>query len=237
MGVIVPSTNVVVESDYNIIAPPGVSFHTGRAYIKEEPIDGDEAFQKLLDDIDRGIETGIRDVLTSKPDYMIMGMSGETFMGGKEGNKEFEEKTSALAQGPISTGATAVRVGLEAVGAKKIAVVTPYQPIGNDQVVKYFSDYGFTVSKLTGLGCPSATAMSEVTEDQLRRVLIDLNSDDVDAIVQCGTNVSMVRLAAEAERWFGKPVIAINTATVWHALRANGINDQYDGFGTLIRDY
>src|SRR5690349_14045320 len=149
MGVIVPSTNIVVESDYNQIAPPGVSFHTGRAYIKEEPIDGDEAFQKLLDDIDRGIETGIRDVLTSQPHYMIMGMSGETFMGGKEGNAAFEKKTSGLAGGPISTGATAVRKGLEAVGAKNISVVTPYQPIGNVQVQAFFSDYGFSVKKLT----------------------------------------------------------------------------------------
>ena len=37
----------------------------------------------------------------------------------------------------------------------------------------------------------------------------------------------MVRLAAAAEMWLGKPIIAINTATYWHALRANGIKDQH----------
>jgi maleate isomerase len=55
--------------------------------------------------------------------------------------------------------------------------------------------------------------------------------------VQVGTNLSMVRLAAAAELWLGKPVIAINTATYWHALRANGIRDQMAGFGRLLEEH
>jgi maleate isomerase len=47
----------------------------------------------------------------------------------------------------------------------------------------------------------------------------------------------MVRLAGEAEQWLGKPVIAINTATYWHALRANGIDDRMSGFGRLLSDF
>ncbi len=59
----------------------------------------------------------------------------------------------------------------------------------------------------------------------------------MDAIVQVGTNLSMVRLAAAAEMWLGKPVIAINTATYWHALRANGITDRMEGFGRLLAEF
>jgi maleate isomerase len=55
--------------------------------------------------------------------------------------------------------------------------------------------------------------------------------------VQVGTNLSILRLADEAERWLGKPVIAINAATWWHALRTNGINDQIQGCGSLLRDH
>jgi maleate isomerase len=68
----------------------------------------------------------------------------------------------------------------------------------------------------------------------LKRQLLVLDGDDVDAIVQVGTNLSMLRLAAAAERWLGKPVIAINAATYWHALRANGIEDRIGGFGRLL---
>ena len=71
----------------------------------------------------------------------------------------------------------------------------------------------------------------------MRAALIALDGDDVDAIVQVGTNLSMVRLAAAAELWLGKPIIAINTATYWHALRANGIKDQTEGFGRLMAEF
>jgi len=47
----------------------------------------------------------------------------------------------------------------------------------------------------------------------------------------------MAKLAAIAERWLKKPVIAINTATYWHALRANGIKDKVYGFGTLLTEH
>ena len=61
--------------------------------------------------------------------------------------------------------------------------------------------------------------------------------DDVDAILQVGTNLSAVRLCAAAELWLGKPVIAINTAIYWQALRRNGITDKIAGFGRLLEEF
>jgi len=55
--------------------------------------------------------------------------------------------------------------------------------------------------------------------------------------VQVGTNLSMVRLAAAAEIWLGKPVIAINTATYWYALRDYGIRDRIPGWGSLLAEH
>ena len=47
----------------------------------------------------------------------------------------------------------------------------------------------------------------------------------------------MAQLAGEAERWLEKPVIAINTALYWHALRQNGIDDKISGWGRLLVDF
>jgi len=57
---------------------------------------------------------------------------------------------------------------------------------------------------------------------------------DVEAIVQFGANLPMARIADEAERWLDKPVISINVATYWHALRMNGINDRLYSFTSLF---
>lgn len=84
------------------------------------------------------------------------------------------------------------------------------------------------------LRTPTPVDSAHITDDVCRRAIRELDGDDVDAIVQQGTNLSMIRLAAAAELFLGKPVIAINTATYWHALRAAGIDDKVQGFGTLM---
>jgi maleate isomerase len=73
-----------------------------------------------------------------------------------------------------------------------------------------------------------------VSERELRDAIVEVNGPDVDAILQVGTNLAMARLAGIAEFWLDKPVLAINTATYWWALRQNGIEDKIDGFGSLL---
>jgi maleate isomerase len=96
---------------------------------------------------------------------------------------------------------------------------------------------GYETVRDVPMRAPSWTAIAQIPEQRCREVLRELDGPDVDAIIQVGTNLSMVRLAAEAEDWLGKPVIAINAATYWHALRANGIDDRIHGFGRLLSDH
>jgi maleate isomerase len=76
-----------------------------------------------------------------------------------------------------------------------------------------------------------------VQEDERRQVLVAVNSREVEALVQVGTHLSMVCLADEAERWLGKPVIAINAAIWCMALRDYGSTDKVYGCGRLLREF
>ncbi len=237
VGTLIPSTNTMVEADFWSMVLPGVTFHAGRIYIPEPALDSDDAFKNLLASVDAALETALRDVMTCKPDYLAMGMSAPTFWGGAEGSARFTERMRAQTGLGISTGSDSCRAALEACRARNIAVLTPYQPVMREQIVRYFEDTGFKVVRYTDLLCPSATAIAAVTAAELRSELHRLDGPDIDAIVQCGTNLSMVRLAAQAEGWLGKPVIAINTAIVWHAYRANGFNEKLYGFGSLLSEH
>lgn len=238
MGVIVPSTNTVVEHDFWKVRPPGVTFHAGRMHISNPNLGSDEDFEALLGEIRVSIRDAVRDVMTLNPDYLLMGMSAETFWGGVDGNREFRERVSAQADGlGVTTGASACREALERFGVRKIAAFSPYQPVADRQVRQYFTEAGFDVTAVTGLRCASATSIAAVTERALVRTLEEINSADVEAIVQVGTNLSFLRLADAAERWLGKPVISINAATLWHGLRAVGISDRFDGFGRILREF
>jgi len=89
------------------------------------------------------------------------------------------------------------------------------------------------VVNLIGLKSPSPMLIAHESRQVLKRAAIEV-SQGVDAIIQAGTNLAFAEVAAAAEFWLEKPVIAINTATYWHALRTMGIADQTDGFGHLL---
>ncbi|MEL7209575.1 MAG: arylmalonate decarboxylase, partial [Actinomycetota bacterium] len=77
-GVIVPSTNTVVEHDLAMIRPEGVTFHTGRMYIEDPALGDDAEFEALLTQIRASIKVAVRDVMTCEPTHLLMGMSAET---------------------------------------------------------------------------------------------------------------------------------------------------------------
>lgn len=236
-GVIAPSTNTIVEPDFYNMVVPGVTAHFARIWIRDQNLSNNAAFENLLEQIRVEMDFAVQRVMTAEVEYMVMGMSAETFWGGVKGNREFIARIKELSGLEVATGAEACERALHLFKAKRIGVVTPYQPVGDDNVIKFFSEIGFEVVRIKGLKCPTAVAIAHVSEDELRNALLEVNGDDVDALVQVGTNLSMLRLADEAERWLGKPVIAINAATWWMALRDNGIEDKVYGVGRLLREF
>jgi maleate isomerase len=167
-----------------------------------------------------------------------MGMSSETFWGGKAGAAKFEALMKELSGGlDITTGAQAVNAALGKLGAKRIGIVTPYQSVGDEQVKAYMTECGYEVAAIHGLKCPTAKAIADVAPEVLKDAFRKVDGPDVEALVQAGTNLFCAKVAAELEEELGKPVIAINTATVWHTYRTHGIADQMQGFGCLLARY
>jgi maleate isomerase len=215
-----------------------VTNHYSRIFTPNANAVNDESFMEGARTIGRNTMEAVRTVMTCAPHYLVMGMSAVTFFGGLDGAARFRQEIEDETGLGVSIGSQAVTAALHAYGnIRRIAFFSPYFPAANAEVRRYFEESGFTVVRDACLRCPSWTAIAEVPDDVLRDTISQINGDDVDAIVQVGTNLSTIRLAAAAELWLGKPVIAINTATYWHALRANGIADQVAGFGQLMQEH
>ena len=237
-GVIAPSTNTSVQPEFDDMRPRGVTNHHVRIWIPDEPVHSDEDFNRLMDNIRREFDNAILRVLTCNPDYIVMGMSAETFWDGLAKSIELRERVKELTGLDVAMGSDACQAALRCYGdIKRIGVLTPYWPVGDKNVQKFFEDCGFEVVAIKGLKCESPAMIAQVTEDELRDGLVELDRHGVEALVQCGTNLAMARLAGEAEKWLEKPVIAINTATYWYAMRANGYDDVVEGFGSLMSEH
>ena len=237
-GVLAPSTNTSVQPEFDRMRPAGVTNHFSRIYIPDNPVNNDEDFNQLMIDIRAELMNAVDRLMTCKPDYVVMGMSAETFWDGLEGSIELQRRIEERAGVKVAMGSDACQAALRRYGdIKRIAVVTPYMPIGDENVIKFFADCGIEVVSLIGLKCESPVAIAHVTEKELRDTIIAVDSQDVEAIVQVGTNLAMGRVAGIAEFWLDKPVLAINTATYWWALRQNGIEDKVEGWGSLLLEH
>ena len=138
-----------------------MTWHFARFFIEQTDLSSDDMFLTFLDAIRHTIPDAMRDIMTCEPSYIMMGMSAETFWGGLEGNAEFTDRLREQI-GPdmgLTTGANALDASLKAFGVKRVAAITPYQSVGDEQVQRFLEESGYEVSKVIGLKCDTATSV------------------------------------------------------------------------------
>jgi maleate isomerase len=235
-GVLAPSTNTSVQPEFDAMRPWGVTNHHSRLIIPDTRVTDDASFMVMMDNIRNALFPALEAVLSCDPDFVVLGMSAETFWDGLQGSQRLKKNLEKTAKRGVAMGSDACRAALRACGrsVKRLGVITPYMPVGDRQVRRFFTDCGYEVVNLLGLKCRSPVLIAHESKQTLRDAIQRVNRGKVDAIVQVGTNLAMAEVAAMAEFWLGKPVIAINTATYWYALRQYGIRDKIHGWGSLL---
>ncbi len=104
-GVLAPSTNSIVEPDFNRMGVPGVTPLFSRIHIYDADLSSEAQMEKLRVQLDESIDYAVDLVITAEVDYMVMGMSAETFWDGKEGNEHFKARVKERSGGlDVATG-------------------------------------------------------------------------------------------------------------------------------------
>ncbi|RSN33493.1 arylmalonate decarboxylase [Amycolatopsis sp. WAC 01416] len=238
VGVVVPSTNTSAQPELDALRPDGVTNHTGRMVIDDDPMVDEPGFGHVMAGIRRSTRPAVRGVIGCDPGCVIIGVSPESYWEGTPAHGRVHAAMREAAGGrPVTMSPDAINAALAAYDVRRIAVITPYLPVGDDSVRRFFGDSGYDLLNLHGLGMPSPAKISHVSETELRDAVKEVDGADVEAIVQVGTNVAMARVAAVAEFWLGKPVLSNNVVLYWHALRQNGIADRVRGFGSLLSEH
>lgn len=238
IGVIVPSTNTVVQPEFAAMQPVGVTNHVSRIAIPDVKLGTDNDFIAHIERMRAGIDESIERVMTCHPDYIVNALSLEAFWEGLQGSLDMLERLEKKFSTKISMGNNAILAALKKVGGiKKIALITPHKPLGDERVRRFFSEAGYYITDLHSFNVNMPAEICHVGADTMRAATLRVNASNPDAIVQVGTGLANARLAGEAWHWLKKPVVAINTACYWHALRENGVEDKIGGYGPLLTDY
>ena len=113
-GVLAPSTNTSVQPEFDAMRPWGVTHHHSRLVIPDSKVSDDASFLAMMDNIRGALFPALEAVLTCDPDYVILGMSSETFWDGLEGSKQLERKLKRVAKRGVAMGSDACRAALAA---------------------------------------------------------------------------------------------------------------------------
>lgn len=242
VGVLVPATNTIAQPEYEALRPYGVTNHVSRM----APSTRASMHEGRMDDYRRSLDRGMEHILAGldllspcSPDSVVLGHSIDTFRGGLRGIETMRDALQGHAGGtPLVLPAESFLRALRALGTgRRIAVLTPYWPPADEQVRAFFSEAGYEVTRIVGLKCVGPLAIASTPPGVAAAALRELAADAPDAIVQPGTNLATVRLAAHAEHWLGIPVLSCNSVVYWDALRGLGIEDRRGDAGALWRDH
>ena len=228
LGFVLLATEQTIEDDVFTLRPDGVGVHFTRAAIPDS-ITVDSLLHHA-DDLARAAETLLPD---GSLDVICYACTSGSLVVGEE--KVFEELRKGAPTAQTTSLITAVLNALRTMGAKRVAVATPYLDEINRREADYMSAAGFTVTNILGLNLEKDSDMIRVEPEFLSDFAASVDTPDADTLfISCGALRSL-DIIDELEQKIGKPVICSNQAMMWDALRRAGIVDRINGYGSLLR--
>jgi maleate isomerase len=214
VGLLVPSSNTVMEPDFWRALPPGATLHTARMFLEDTTPEGEHRM------LDEHVLPAARDLATARPDLIVFGCTSAGALRGNDYDAELCRRISDLSGVPTVSVIASVRRAIAASGARRVGVVTPYVDALNQRIRESVEADGVEVATIAGLGMTDNFEIAAVprreildlAERTLRGLAVDL------AFVSC-TNFPAVAALPELERRLGLPVVTSNQVAIAAVLR------------------
>jgi len=235
IGVLVPATNTIVEPEMAAMQPYGVTNHISRMSRVKRPANDLEKYKKFLGaSVD--MEAAIDVLVACEPDIIVHGHSVDSLAKGLSGADAMRTRMENFSGGvPVMLPAHALLNALEVIGRpKKLSILTPWMPPADEACAAFFNEAGYEVLAIKGLKHPTPLHIATASSELLNQAVDELNVSGTECIIKVGTNSSMAFLVDEMESRLRKPVLTVNVVTYWAGLRAIGIKDRMNGFGSLF---
>ena len=244
-GLLIPATNTSMEHElWSIIKGnqglDGVGLHTANVVTPKPKLETEEDLLEYKRQFLGGLEAALDQALLAQPEYLIMGMSLEHIISGIDGIRASMKDIEAKSNLHWATWHDAISAALGKFKAKRIGLLTPFDKLGNENATRMFEDLGFEVVSSVGFSCANALHIAHVPDWAKEKAIFEAlatDKNDLDAIVQCGTNMSLINVAEKMEPMIRMPILGINAVTFWYALRENGFDMPLTGAGHLLREH
>lgn len=223
VAIIIPLQNANMQPEYASMQPDGINNQIYRFDISAH----DDASAAIL-----GAVPGCR---LCWPDMIIAGVSLEMHAWSRQQQADFRAAFADQAQGtPFALATDATEAALRTLGARRIGILVPMSAVNSESAQAYYEAAGFEVPRTASLDIKKSEDIIKVTVGQIQTGFEAIDHDGIDTLLHVGGALGIVGMIEELEARFAKPVVSVNAAAYWYALRKLGINDPIPGFGQLL---
>ena len=231
VGMLVPSSNTALEPEVSRLAAlvPDLDVHFSRVRVTRITTAPAEDSQFDVEPM-AAAATLLRD---AKVDVVAWAGTAGSWLG-PEREAELLAALELAAAAPATTSTVALLAACQALGVKRVGLVTPYTA---DVVTKIRATYaraGLEAVAEAHLGIADNWSFGNVTPGQIRQLARDAGQHEADAVLVVCTNLRGAGVVAELEAELGIPVLDSIGATLWHAAITAGRPLHVAGAGELL---
>jgi maleate cis-trans isomerase len=231
LGFLIPPGNPTVEPEMMALAPAGVSVHFSRLVARGSGGSHDGQEERTRSQIEH-IDESAALLAMVKPHVMMLAHTATSYVLGRNAEAELLQRLHAQYAAQVATAFGSVAAALTMLGAKRIALGTPYSEEITLQGKAHFQACGFEVVSCGRLD--NVTNIYDETPQRAYRLGRTVDTPGAQAVVLSGTGMPTIEMLDLLEEDLGKPVISAASAMMWHALRLAGVRQSIPGYGRLL---
>jgi maleate isomerase len=208
VGLIIPSSNRMVEQEMVRAYPKGVCVHVTRLRMTGA---NHLAFDQLLP----CVEEATRALVDARCDVVAFHCTANSMEGGVEGEKQILAALARAGAPHGTTTITAIRWALDAFGAKRVVLITPYSAETTEHEAAFLRSCGYNILAAKGFALAGSDAYCATPPEFWRDRTIEAERAEADAYLISCANIAVFDALNELELHLGRPVITSNLAVMW----------------------
>jgi 4-aminobutyrate aminotransferase len=222
------------DDEFWAYLPPGVSWLTTRFPGTLEGHDLDR--ETFLASAELGpMIAAVRLMRPVRPDVVALGDHAGSFIKGLGADEEQAAALAEAAGAPLATTpATAMVAALRHLGARRIAVTSPYDREVTDAGLAFLEAHGFEVLAVQSDTLTDEHEIASRDAEGWRDLALRANHREADAIALFGCGIRTAGMLPGLELAIGKPAVPATAALVWHACSLAGVRPSKSGMGRLF---
>lgn len=209
VGLLVPSSNTVMEVDLYRNLPPPITIHPARMYLEETTPQGEE--RMISEELPRAAQL----LRTLHPHRVVFGCTSAGALHGASFPQEINRTIGAIVGCPVLDILSPVAEELKRVGAKKLAVLTPYASALNQSIQTSLEALGFQVLSIDGMGITVNFELATPTPEEIFAFAQKRNiPQGAEALFISCTNFRALEAMSKMREHFRLPIVTSNQATI-----------------------